>query len=76
MVLTLYSIANIYYWARDMATHQEGWRTQWICLYLKGVSNGKVRCLLADPPGSVLYSYIKSGRKLIDRTGSSITEGI
>ncbi|CAH7674053.1 hypothetical protein PPACK8108_LOCUS8955, partial [Phakopsora pachyrhizi] len=30
--------------------------------YLKGVSNGK--------------SFIKSGRKLIDRTGSSITEGI
>ncbi|CAH7681746.1 tryptophan synthase beta subunit-like PLP-dependent enzyme [Phakopsora pachyrhizi] len=44
--------------------------------YLKGVSNGKVRCFLADPPGSVLYSFIKSGRKLIDRTGSSITEEI
>ncbi|CAH7676611.1 tryptophan synthase beta subunit-like PLP-dependent enzyme [Phakopsora pachyrhizi] len=44
--------------------------------YLKGVSNGKVRCFLADPPGSVLYSFIKSGRKLIDRTGSSITKEI
>ncbi|CAH7675998.1 tryptophan synthase beta subunit-like PLP-dependent enzyme, partial [Phakopsora pachyrhizi] len=44
--------------------------------YLKGVSDGKVRCFLADPPGSVLYSFIKSGGKLIDRTGSSITEGI
>ncbi|CAH7682311.1 tryptophan synthase beta subunit-like PLP-dependent enzyme, partial [Phakopsora pachyrhizi] len=42
--------------------------------YLKGVSNGKVRCFLADPPRSVLYSFIKSGRKLIDRTGSSITK--
>ncbi|CAH7686843.1 hypothetical protein PPACK8108_LOCUS21548 [Phakopsora pachyrhizi] len=70
MVLTLYSIANIYYWARDMATDQEGWRTQWI------LSNGKVRCFLADPLGSVLYSFIKSGRNLIDRTGSSITKGI
>ncbi|CAH7685796.1 tryptophan synthase beta subunit-like PLP-dependent enzyme [Phakopsora pachyrhizi] len=44
--------------------------------YLKGVSNGKVRCFLADPLGSVLYSFIKSGRKLIDRTGSSITKEI
>ncbi|KAH9813559.1 tryptophan synthase beta subunit-like PLP-dependent enzyme [Melampsora americana] len=30
----------------------------------------------ADPPGSVLYSYIKSGGKLMDRQGGSITEGI
>ncbi|CAH7674150.1 tryptophan synthase beta subunit-like PLP-dependent enzyme [Phakopsora pachyrhizi] len=44
--------------------------------YLKGVSDGKVRCFLADPLGSVLYSFIKSERKLIDRTGSSITEEI
>ncbi|CAH7685452.1 tryptophan synthase beta subunit-like PLP-dependent enzyme [Phakopsora pachyrhizi] len=44
--------------------------------YLKGVSNGKVRCFLADPPGSVIYSFIKSGRKLIDKTGSSITKEI
>ncbi|CAH7675568.1 tryptophan synthase beta subunit-like PLP-dependent enzyme [Phakopsora pachyrhizi] len=44
--------------------------------YLKGVSDGKVRCFLGDPLGSVLYSFIKSGRKLIDRTGSSITEEI
>ncbi|CAH7666574.1 cysteine synthase [Phakopsora pachyrhizi] len=47
-----------------------------VTLYLKGVSNGKVRCFLADPPGSVLYSFIKSQRKLIDRTGSSITKEI
>ncbi|EME82510.1 uncharacterized protein MYCFIDRAFT_88416, partial [Pseudocercospora fijiensis CIRAD86] len=44
--------------------------------YLKTVSNGRVKCYLADPPGSVLYTYISSGGKLIDRSGSSITEGI
>ena len=44
--------------------------------YLKTVSDGKVKCFLADPPGSVLHSYITSGGKLVERTGSSITEGI
>ncbi|KAF4121269.1 cysteine synthase [Geosmithia morbida] len=44
--------------------------------YLKDVSNGRVKCFLADPPGSVLHSYISSGGKLVERTGSSITEGI
>ncbi|KAG9242932.1 cysteine synthase [Calycina marina] len=44
--------------------------------YLKTVSDGKVKCYLADPPGSVLHSYMESGGKLIDRSGSSITEGI
>ena len=44
--------------------------------YLKDVSGGKVKCYLADPPGSVLHSYITSGGKLKDRQGSSITEGI
>ncbi|KAG0143742.1 hypothetical protein CROQUDRAFT_724392 [Cronartium quercuum f. sp. fusiforme G11] len=44
--------------------------------YLKEISGGKVLSFLADPPGSVLYSYIKSGGKLMDRTGGSITEGI
>ena len=44
--------------------------------YLKDVSNGRVKTYLADPPGSVLHSYITSGGKLIERTGSSITEGI
>lgn len=44
--------------------------------FLKQKSDGKVKIFLADPPGSVLYSYIKSGGKLQDRTGSSITEGI
>jgi cysteine synthase A len=44
--------------------------------YLKDISNGQVKSFLADPPGSVLHSYIQSGGKLIERTGSSITEGI
>ena len=44
--------------------------------YLKTASGGRVKSFLADPPGSVLHSYISSGGKLIERTGSSITEGI
>ncbi|KIO24566.1 hypothetical protein M407DRAFT_244412, partial [Tulasnella calospora MUT 4182] len=40
----------------------------------KGEGNPQV--WLADPPGSVLYSYITSGGKLTERSGSSITEGI
>ncbi|KAK6465960.1 tryptophan synthase beta subunit-like PLP-dependent enzyme [Scheffersomyces coipomensis] len=44
--------------------------------YLKTISNGKVKAVLADPPGSVLYSYIKSNGKEIVRGGSSFTEGI
>ena len=44
--------------------------------YLKAVSGGKVKAFLADPPGSVLHSYIQSGGKLNERSGSSITEGI
>ncbi|KAK2790026.1 Cysteine synthase 1 [Onygenales sp. PD_12] len=44
--------------------------------YLKTVSDGRVKSFLADPPGSVLFSYISSGGNLIERTGSSITEGI
>lgn len=44
--------------------------------YLKTVSDGRVKCYLADPPGSVLHAYITSGGKLDERTGSSITEGI
>ncbi|KIM99614.1 hypothetical protein OIDMADRAFT_126156 [Oidiodendron maius Zn] len=44
--------------------------------YLKTASDGRVKSFLADPPGSVLHSYISSGGKLIERTGSSITEGI
>ncbi|KAB8360794.1 hypothetical protein FH972_024528 [Carpinus fangiana] len=44
--------------------------------YLKTKSDGRVKCYLADPPGSVLHSYIQSGGKLQDRSGGSITEGI
>ena len=44
--------------------------------YLKTVSDGRVKCFIADPPGSVLYSYVSSGGKLEERKGSSITEGI
>lgn len=44
--------------------------------YLKDASDGRVKSFLADPPGSVLHSYITTGGKLKERTGSSITEGI
>ena len=42
---------------------------------LKEKSDGKTQVWLADPPGSVLHSYVQSGGKLNERTGSSITEG-
>jgi cysteine synthase A len=42
--------------------------------YLKQ-QNPKIRCVLADPPGSSLYEYVKNGT--LKATGSgSITEGI
>jgi cysteine synthase len=44
--------------------------------YLKEKSHWTMKSFLADPPGSVLYSYIKSGGKLNERSGSSITEGM
>ncbi|KAF8919956.1 cysteine synthase [Mucidula mucida] len=44
--------------------------------YLKEKSGGKTQIWLADPPGSVLTSYISSGGKLVERSGSSMTEGI
>jgi len=44
--------------------------------YLKEMSDGRTECWLADPPGSVLFSYIQSGGKLSERSGGSITEGI
>lgn len=44
--------------------------------YLKEKNGGKTQIWLADPPGSVLTSYVTTGGKLIERTGSSITEGI
>lgn len=42
-------------------------------LYLKE-QNSHVQCVVADPMGSVLYSYVKTGK--LEREGSSITEGI
>ncbi|GAA5915123.1 hypothetical protein JCM8208_002634 [Rhodotorula glutinis] len=41
---------------------------------LKDLSGGKTQCWLADPPGSVLESWINRGK--MERGGSSITEGI
>jgi len=44
--------------------------------FLKG-KNPKIKSFIADPPGSVLYNYFKSGGKVLnERSGSSITEGI
>ena len=43
--------------------------------YLKEKSGGKTQVWLADPPGSVLHSYVISGGKLKERSGGSITEG-
>ena len=43
--------------------------------FLKEKSGGKTQVWLADPPGSVLHSYVQSGGNLKERTGSSITEG-
>ena len=47
-----------------------------VARYLREKSDGRVQNWLADPPGSVLHSYISSGGKLVERTGSSITEGL
>ncbi|KAI1828357.1 cysteine synthase (O-acetylserine (thiol)-lyase-like protein) [Xylaria intraflava] len=44
--------------------------------FLKDASAGRVKSYLADPPGSVLHSYIQSGGQLAERSGGSITEGI
>lgn len=43
--------------------------------YLKEKSEGRTQVWLADPPGSVLHSYVTSGGKLKERKGGSITEG-
>ena len=42
---------------------------------LKERSEGRTQVWLADPPGSVLHSYVTSGGKLKERSGGSITEG-
>ncbi|KAF9644575.1 cysteine synthase [Thelephora ganbajun] len=43
--------------------------------FLKEKSGGKTQIWLADPPGSVLHSFVQTG-KLVERTGDSVTEGI
>ena len=45
-----------------------------VCEYLKSKKKS-IRCVLADPPGSSLYSYVRSGTLKATGTGS-ITEGI
>jgi cysteine synthase A len=45
-----------------------------VATYLKS-RNPRVRTVLADPPGSALYEFVKSG-ELKSEGGSSITEGI
>lgn len=47
-----------------------------ITRYLKDTSQGKVKSIVADPPGSCVYSYVTSGGKSLAREGGSFTEGI
>lgn len=42
-------------------------------MYLKE-QNPDVQCIVADPMGSVLYSYVKDGT--LEKEGNSVTEGI
>lgn len=43
--------------------------------YLTEKSDGRVECWLADPPGSVLYNVVETGK--VERVGTgSITEGM
>ncbi|HIK37126.1 MAG: cysteine synthase A [Geminocystis sp.] len=44
-----------------------------VTLFLKE-KNPKIKCVLADPMGSGLYNYVKTGEVKVE--GSSITEGI
>jgi len=41
---------------------------------LKELSNGRVQIWVADPPGSILTSYVNEGKT--ERSGGSITEGM
>ncbi|AET40663.1 uncharacterized protein Ecym_6283 [Eremothecium cymbalariae DBVPG len=45
-----------------------------IAKYLKKATGGVCKLVVADPPGSVIYSYVKTGELV--REGSSFTEGI
>lgn len=44
-----------------------------VAMYLKE-KNPKIKCVLADPMGSALFSYVKTGETVSE--GSSVTEGI
>lgn len=44
-----------------------------VSMFLKE-KNPDVKCVIADPMGSVLYSYVKTGE--LARSGGSVTEGI
>lgn len=46
-----------------------------ITRYLK-TQDPEVRSYVAEPPGSCVYSYVKSGHKSLERSGGSFTEGI
>jgi cysteine synthase len=45
-----------------------------VAQFLKS-KNPNIKCMLADPPGSVLFNYFKNGKLEREGTGS-ITEGI
>lgn len=45
-----------------------------VAKYLKEATESKCKLVVADPPGSVIYSYIKTGQ--LQRSGDSFTEGI
>lgn len=47
-----------------------------VAMYMKQRKGNKVKVVLADPMGSVLYEAIKTGKVPETRKGSSITEGI
>ncbi|CEP64732.1 uncharacterized protein LALA0_S13e01772g [Lachancea lanzarotensis] len=45
-----------------------------VAKYLKKATNNYSKVIIADPPGSAIYSYVKTGE--MSREGSSFTEGI
>ncbi len=54
---------------------RHGWHVRGVFSEFLKTQNSKVRCVLADPPGSSLYEWAKNGA--LKGTGSgSITEGI
>ncbi|GMM33676.1 hypothetical protein DASC09_010010 [Saccharomycopsis crataegensis] len=44
--------------------------------YLKSQLKNKIKIVVADPPGSCVYAFVKSNGKSLDNSGSSFTEGI